>query len=57
VALQQVENDLWRIDYGLLHGKNLFRCWWGWCVSKIVVPNIVVVVVAAPGVGHLKNRI
>jgi hypothetical protein len=57
VALQQVENDLWHIDYGLLHGKNLFRCWWGWCVSKIVVPNIVVVVVAAPGVGHLKNRI
>jgi hypothetical protein len=67
VALQHVENGLWHIDHGLLHGlehlslpgQNLFKCRWGWCVSSIVVPTIVVVVggVAAPSVGHLKNMI
>jgi hypothetical protein len=67
VALQQVENSLWHIDYGLLHGpehlslhgQNLFKCRWGWCVSNIVVPTIVVGGggVAAPGVDHLKNMI
>jgi hypothetical protein len=65
VGLQQVENGLWHIDHGLLHGlehlsmhgQNLFKCRWGWCVSSIVVPTIVVVVggVAAPGVDHLTN--
>jgi hypothetical protein len=53
MALQQDENGLWHIDHYLLHGlehlslhcQNLFKCRWGWCVSSIVVPTIVVVVV------------
>jgi hypothetical protein len=54
---------MWHIDYGLLHGlkhlslhdQNLFKYWWGWCVSNIIVPTIIIVGVAAPSVDHLKN--
>jgi hypothetical protein len=67
VALQQVKKGMWHIDYGLLHGlehlslhgQNLFKCRWGWCVSSIVVPIIVGDGggVAAPGINHLTNMI
>jgi hypothetical protein len=42
-----------------LPGQNLFKCQWGWCVSNIVVPTIVVGGggVVAPGIDHLKNMI
>jgi hypothetical protein len=47
------------LEHLSLHGQNLCKCQWGWCVSIIVVPTVVVGGggVPVPGVDHLKNMI